>query len=106
MVLQRAGDHSEILQGLSVTTMTRDQCLAEVSILNRRYIYENTTCSTSPVGEGICAGDGGSALFIGDGVTRQAIGIASWSMPCGTGAPDVYMRLLDYITWINMNGLQ
>lgn len=94
---------SDTLLGLQLTTMTNEQCMAEHSVLNRRYIYENTTCTNSPVEHGVCAGDGGSPLVVGEGATRQVIGIASWNMPCGSAAPDVYVRLQSYLAWINMN---
>lgn len=92
--------------GLQVTTLTNEQCLAQHSNLNRRYIYENTLCTTSPKGEGICTGDGGGPLVTGEAPTRQVIGIASWNMPCGTGTPDVYVRLLNYVSWITETGSQ
>lgn len=105
LILQQVGNFSEVLQGVRVRTITREECLAQHPNINRRFIYENNTCSTSPIGQGFCVGDGGSPLVVGEGQTRFAIGIASWNMACGTGVPDVYVRLLDYITWINLNTL-
>lgn len=103
-LFQVSGNMPETLQVLQVENMSREACLARHSLVNQRYIYENTTCSTSPVGQGLCAGDGGSPLFIGEGANRQVVGIASWNMPCGTAAPDVYVRLSSYQTWIGSTG--
>lgn len=102
---QVAGNLAENLQVLQVQIITRAACLAQHTVVNQRFIYENTTCTSSPVGQGLCGGDGGSPLFIGEGINRQAVGIASWNMPCGTGVPDVYVRLSDYLSWINLTGL-
>lgn len=93
---------ADTMQQLQVTTITREQCLAQHSNLNGRYIYENTTCTTAPSGGGVCSGDGGNPLVIVDGGTDIVVGIASWNMPCGTGTPDVYVRLSSYIDWINL----
>lgn len=93
---------ADIMQQLQVTTITREQCLAQHSNLNGRYIYENTTCTTAPSGKGVCSGDGGNPLVIVEGGTDVVVGIASWNMPCGTGTPDVYVRLSSYIDWINL----
>lgn len=93
---------AETLKAVRVKTVSRNDCLARHPRVNRRYIYENTTCSTAPVGRGFCAGDGGCPLVIGEGENRHAIGIASWYVPSGKDFPDVYVRLPDYITWINM----
>lgn len=104
--MQHLGNFSDTLHGLQVTTLTRDQCLAQHSNMNRRYIYDNTLCTISPKGEGVCSGDGGGPLVTGDAAaTRQVIGIASWNMPCGSGTPDVYVRLVNYVSWINLTGL-
>jgi secreted trypsin-like serine protease len=51
---------------------------------------------------GACSGDSGGGLF--DAETRGLVGIASWTArSCGAthGAPDVYVRVEAYQSWIN-----
>ena len=103
MSFQRDGNLADVLQSLRTTTLTNDQCKAQHSTLNRRFIFDSNICTANAVGQGFCTGDGGGPLVIGEGINRRAIGIVSWNMPCGTGTPDVYVRLSSYIPWINAN---
>jgi hypothetical protein len=41
-------------------------------------------------------GDSGSALI----VNEQLVAIASWIIPCALGKPDIYIRIFDYISYI------
>ncbi|XP_065336674.1 brachyurin-like [Cloeon dipterum] len=81
-----------------MTIMKNDDC--------RRY-YELITatmlCANSPDGSGVCMGDSGSPLTIteSDGVKTQ-VGISSFSpsVGCETLRPDGYVRLTEYLDWV------
>lgn len=101
-LLQRPGNFSDDLLFASVSTITREQCLTQHTNLNRRYIYESTIC-TDNENSGMCTGDAGGPLVTGEIPNRVVVGMVSWNMPCGTGTPDVAVRISDYVQWINSN---
>lgn len=78
--------------------------MAEHSTLNRRYIYNTTICTDNSNGSGMCTGDAGGPLV--DAGQVVVVGIVSWNMPCGTGTPDVAVRISDYFDFIQATTTQ
>lgn len=91
------GSAPDILQYLNVTTITNANCRSRFDASQESKVFNNKIC-TLPLsqGQGACMGDSGGAL-VANGV---AIGVVSWGVPCGTGAPDVYDRVLSHRVWI------
>lgn len=61
------------------------------------YIFNNTLCTTNPVGRGTCIGDAGSPVIGQDGAQY---GIVSWGVPCGRGFPDYHTNVFAHLEWI------
>ncbi|CAH2090060.1 unnamed protein product [Euphydryas editha] len=58
-------------------------------------------CAFNSNGRGMCNGDSGSPLMRAD--LNQQIGIVSWGLPCAQGAPDMFVRLSTYKSWVENN---
>ncbi|XP_049875189.1 chymotrypsin-1-like isoform X2 [Pectinophora gossypiella] len=58
-------------------------------------------CTFHSAGHGMCHGDSGSALIRVD--NGQQIGIVSWGVPCARGAPDMFVRVSAYESWLGQN---
>lgn len=56
-------------------------------------------CTFTQFGQGICHGDSGTPLVVGN----ELVGIGSWAVECGTGSPDVFTRVANYVDWIAQN---
>ncbi|XP_062559143.1 chymotrypsin-2-like [Armigeres subalbatus] len=86
------------LQWLRTNIITLADCRNRHSVANRASVFDNTICTLSPSGQGMCMGDSGGPLVHG---TQQ--GIVSWGIPCGLGSPDVFARVSSHRTWILNN---
>ncbi|XP_055626853.1 chymotrypsin-2-like [Toxorhynchites rutilus septentrionalis] len=84
------------LQWLSTNIITLEDCRNRHSAINAAFVFNNTVCTLSPVGQGMCTGDEGNPLVY-DGVQH---GIKSWGIRCGVGVPDVFTRVSPYREWI------
>ncbi|XP_055705681.1 chymotrypsin-2-like [Phlebotomus papatasi] len=84
------------LQWLNVQTITNEDCRNRHSAINALRVHDNTICTFTRQGEGMCNGDSGSALFIGN----SAIGIVSWGIPCAQGFPDNFARVSSHRNWL------
>ncbi|XP_045774188.1 chymotrypsin-1-like [Maniola jurtina] len=58
-------------------------------------------CTFLATGRGTCNGDSGSPLVRAD--RGQQIGIVSWGLPCARGAPDMFVRVSAFRSWIITN---
>lgn len=99
LVIKHPGSAATDLQFLNLQTMTLEACRAAHSIVNRQRVHDNTICTTSPNGTGMCMGDSGGPLVVGTNV----VGAVSWGIPCGTNAPDVFARVWSHAPWIGAN---
>lgn len=91
------GDLSEDLQGITMTTISNDDCVAAyASSEGSPDILETNVCAVSAQDTGACMGDSGSALV----VNRQIIGLVSWGLPCAQNRPDVFTRVSLYRDWV------
>lgn len=59
---------------------------------------ETVICTSNVEGVGICNGDNGDPLVSSD---SELIGIASWTVGCADGMPDVYTSVYHQLEWIN-----
>lgn len=84
------------LQTLQTQTITNEVCRASHNIINRQFVHDNVICTFTRHGEGICQGDSGGSLVIGNTV----VGVPSWVIPCGVGFPDAYARVSSHSQWI------
>ncbi|CAH0625225.1 unnamed protein product [Chrysodeixis includens] len=102
------GGAVKILQEYHTTTIDGDHCVVradQASLdLNMRpppVDPQLEVCTLHSAGVGNCHGDSGSAL------TRNSdgaqFGVTSWVFPCARGAPDVYVRVSAYRSWLEAN---
>ncbi|XP_053676157.1 trypsin delta-like [Anopheles nili] len=84
------------LQYIAVNVISQLECRARFAAPYDARIFDNTLCSSSPIGQGTCLGDAGSPLVHG----AELHGIVSWGIPCGEGYPDVYARVSSHRGWI------
>ncbi|GAB0098105.1 hypothetical protein DMENIID0001_138040 [Sergentomyia squamirostris] len=88
------------LQWLSVNIITNEQCRDDMPPVIRLMVHDNTICSFASLGQGLCFGDSGGPLIVGNTV----VGIPSWVFPgCAQGRPDVYARVSSHRDWIYAN---
>ncbi|KAF9801428.1 hypothetical protein SFRURICE_013208 [Spodoptera frugiperda] len=98
------GPASDVLLELRTTTIDSKDCVELVNQANIEWEFEMQTdpraevCTLHGPGFGACNGDSGSALRrIEDG---KQFGIVSWGFPCAVGAPDVFVRISTYESWL------
>lgn len=95
-VTQHQGSLPESLQYLPTRILTNADCRAQHNVINRQFVHDNVICSLNDPGQGMCSGDSGGALIVGNTV----VGVPSWVIPCGVGFPDAYARVSSHRTWI------
>ncbi|XP_068632247.1 transmembrane protease serine 9-like [Battus philenor] len=104
--IRQNGALSNTLLELHVWTLTGEQCIrdmerrtTELGVRMPPIEPHIELCTFHSAGHGMCNGDSGSALVnIADG---KQIGIVSWGLPCARAAPDAFVRVSAYRTWIN-----
>lgn len=84
------------LQFLNVQTLTNEECRNRHSAGNAVSVFDNTICTFTQQGQGMCMGDSGGPLVSGDSV----IGAVSWGIACARGFPDVFARVSSHVSWI------
>uniref|UniRef100_A0A1B0CEB3 Putative serine-type enodpeptidase sp chironomus riparius n=1 Tax=Lutzomyia longipalpis TaxID=7200 RepID=A0A1B0CEB3_LUTLO len=89
------GSAAEILQWQSTVTVTPADCRSRHALAQRAFIHDNTICTSSRFGEGMCMGDTGGPVIVGNSV----IGVMSWSVQCGL-VPDIHARVSSHRDWI------
>lgn len=87
---------SNQLQFLNTRTITNADCRSRHSGGNLGMVHDHKICTFTQAGQGICQGDSGGPL-VSNGAL---IGVASWSVPCGRGFPDLFDRVSQHRTWI------
>ncbi|XP_037302143.1 chymotrypsin-1-like [Manduca sexta] len=106
--IRNGGIISRNLRELNVQTVDGNHCVREVAriaaSLNRSVPSVDPNielCTFHSRNHGTCNGDSGSALVRVD--RGQQIGIESWGLPCALGAPDMYVRLSAFRSWVQTN---
>jgi trypsin len=90
------GTPSLNLRFVVLTTLTNADCRSRFGAANAALIFDNTMCTFTRAGQGICMGDSGGPLATGN----TLVGVISWAVPCGVGFPDVYARISSHRSWI------
>lgn len=62
-------------------------------------IGEKSICTTNEDGKGLCMGDHGNPLVIGN----TLVGISSWFVECFSKYPNVYTNVYAHREWIQEN---
>ncbi|KAJ8719978.1 hypothetical protein PYW07_012021 [Mythimna separata] len=104
----QSGSVSQTLLELRSVTLAPNDCVTRMRQASIQHgipapaVNPNLeVCTIQPAGQGVCNGDSGSALRRND--NGQQFGVTSWTLPCGRGAPDVFVRLSAYQTWLRNN---
>ncbi|CAG9583006.1 unnamed protein product [Danaus chrysippus] len=100
------GPASLVLRELRPFTVDGEQCVKDVDRRKQELNRPNTPsvdpeieiCAYLRANSGMCHGDSGSALV--DLRNNKQIGLASWVLPCARGAPDMFVRVSAYQSWI------
>lgn len=77
--------------------LARTACIERLEDLGDR-VHENTVCTESPVGSGLCDGDFGGPLTVRG--SNVLIGLGSWVSECGSKYPDVHTRVFSHLEFI------
>jgi len=103
--LSSGGRQPDVLQEVTVNTMTNGQCTSSPMKYPGSYITSNMMCAGGEGGKDSCQGDSGGPL-----VTKESsgaysvIGVVSWGAGCADqGYPGVYARVTSGLDWINAN---
>ncbi|KAG6462475.1 hypothetical protein O3G_MSEX013284 [Manduca sexta] len=106
--IRNGGIIARNLRELNVQTVDGDHCIREIARVGAIHNMRNTKvdpnieiCTFHSHNHGVCNGDSGSALVRVD--RGQQIGIVSWGLPCALGAPDIFVRLSAFRSWIQSN---
>ncbi|GBP10793.1 Chymotrypsin-2 [Eumeta japonica] len=96
------------LHWINLWTIDGDRCVAdaitasiELNIAVPAVEPHIELCTFHSPGHGTCRGDSGSALV--DVASGQQVGIVSWGFPCALGAPDMFVRVSAFSSWLNEN---
>ncbi|KAF7990680.1 hypothetical protein HCN44_000485 [Aphidius gifuensis] len=90
--LSKTSESSIILQTQFTTIISNSECSARSSAL----VLDTQICGYNAIGAGFCMGDSGGPLVY----NNEIVGIASFTIPCGTGMPDKYTRVDKYLEFI------
>ncbi|XP_053684226.1 chymotrypsin-2-like [Sabethes cyaneus] len=87
------------LQWVNVDIIGLQDCRDAFSSANAGRVHDNTICTRSATGVGMCMGDSGGPLTHGG---RQQ-GVVSWGIACARGFPDVFARVSSHRSWVLEN---
>jgi trypsin len=90
------GNAATNLQFLNVNTLTLADCRSRHNAINALLVWDNTICTFTQAGQGMCMGDSGGPLQVGGAVH----GAVSWGIACAQGLPDVFARVSSHAPWI------
>ncbi|CAF4837115.1 unnamed protein product [Pieris macdunnoughi] len=85
------------LQWLNVTALSVYNCQKQLKAFQKKNPFtKKQICTLTKRGEGTCQGDSGGALI----EKGEAVGVASYNLPCAYAVPDVFTRVYEYLDWI------
>lgn len=96
VLLQVLGYTTDILQWISLTTISNKNCISMHGSSDAEKITDASLCTYTARGQGMCTGDSGGPLVY----NNQLVGIISWGVPCAQGVPDVYTRISAVFSWV------
>ncbi|XP_031636579.1 chymotrypsin-1-like isoform X1 [Contarinia nasturtii] len=89
------GPSPQYLQTIRLTTISHAECKKDLAGIVD--VHDSHLCTFTKKGEGVCHGDSGSALVLGD----ELVGIANWvKYPCASGGSDGFARVSYLYDWI------
>lgn len=98
-----SNDYPTILQYLSMRTIDQAECEDKMPNEIKNQLTKNHLCTLPPKNHGPCPMDSGGPLA----VEGELVGVVSWAISgeyqCANGYPDVYVRLTQYLEWIENN---
>jgi len=102
--LSSGGSQPDLLQDVTVQTMTNSQCSASNTAYSASQITNQMICASNP-GKDSCQGDSGGPLVEADAQgSYTLVGVVSWGYGCAqANAPGVYARVTSVLPWINQN---
>ncbi|KAL7286386.1 hypothetical protein TKK_0019340 [Trichogramma kaykai] len=98
-----------ILQYVKLPVLDIQTCARAINTMSRgaRSPLHTTNVCTGPLdgGAGACRGDSGGPLISRQNGHAEVVGVVSWGfVPCGGyGAPSVFVKVADFVDWINEN---
>ncbi|XP_043470354.1 serine protease 38-like [Leptopilina heterotoma] len=96
--LSLPGEEPTDLQYLESKIFDHKTCVERMSKLDSfPPIIETQLCTFTKYGQGLCHGDSGGPIVIGD----YQVGIVSMGLPCAKGYPDVQTHVWKFVDWIN-----
>ena len=86
----------ETLMFFKTKTLRNEECF-----FNNEPVSRSKICTVAPLGKESCQGDSGGPLV----VNGKLVGIVSHSttrQPCGSGEPEAFTRVSEYLGWIEL----
>lgn len=96
MFLQVPGYTTDILQWITLSTITNTICKSMHGSSDSEKITDASLCTYISAGQGLCTGDSGGPLVY----NNELVGVISWGVPCAQGKPDVYTRISSVFSWV------
>lgn len=95
-----ASSSASTLQGLNTQTLTNSNCQTLLQPSARPFLFESKICTLTHSNQGVCNGDAGGPLTIGDSLVGVVSYIGFFNVPCARGLPDGYERVSFFRSWI------
>ncbi|XP_075977360.1 uncharacterized protein LOC142977366 [Anticarsia gemmatalis] len=107
--IRAGGSFSATLLQLDLNTIDGNDCVRRVAQAAIDFNFRDAPvvephielCTLHSPGFGTCNGDSGSPLVRRD--NGQQVGIVSWGFPCARGAPDMFVRVSAFQSFISSN---
>ncbi|XP_031638028.1 chymotrypsin-1-like isoform X2 [Contarinia nasturtii] len=83
----------QFLQTINLTALSYEKCVEMID----DGVKVSNLCTFNGFDEGVCSGDSGTPLVLGD----EVVGLGNWILNgCATGNPDVFVRISHFYDWI------
>ncbi|XP_031631968.1 chymotrypsin-2-like [Contarinia nasturtii] len=93
--LSANGNIPRFLQVVNLKAISNQRCRR----FYRNTVFDGILCTYTKVGEGVCNGDSGGPIVMGD----ELVGLTSFAVLCAKGYPDGFTRISHYFNWIQIN---
>lgn len=87
----------DTLQFIIKSTISFRECRGLLPEQDRAVLFKETLCTKAEENRGVCPGDSGGPLVL----NGELVGVVSWGYVCGYNIPNMYVRVADYLPWIN-----
>ncbi|KPI90987.1 Chymotrypsin-1 [Papilio xuthus] len=106
--IRQGGQSSATLLQLHKNTFDGARCVTEVARMAQQLNIRAPAvqphieiCTFHSANHGTCHGDSGGPLVHRS--NGRQMGIVSWGLPCARGAPDMFVRISAYRSWLQSN---